>query len=131
MCCPFAVGNSTCKRPFDVTENLAFHKVFGNGTTVQRNERILCPFRTTMDCLGGEFLTRTGLTGDKDSRTAGGSIFDNAIDITHVFRPADDVEIHLVGVGTFQINIRGTLKGGRTFDRLGHGVAQLVSSEGF
>ena len=59
-----------CEGPFFVAEEFAFEELLRNGRAVDRNKRLIGPWRFIMDRPGDEFLAGAALSGNKHARVA-------------------------------------------------------------
>ena len=84
-------GDRTCERSFDVTENMAFQKVGGQGPAVDDNKCRICPIAVEVNRPGDKFLSCSAFALYQNSAPGRCRGFDDLEDVVHHFTLADDL----------------------------------------
>ena len=77
------------ERPFDMTEQFAFHKVLHKGGAVNRDEGLIGSPAQVVNGPGYKFFARAALTRDEDGAVCLGDPFDGILEFLHVVAGAD------------------------------------------
>ena len=76
-------GGGAGKCAFNVSEEFTFQKILRNGTTINRNKRLVPAIGTLMDDFGCQTFAGSGFPIDKDSTVAVGHPLDEAEYVFH------------------------------------------------